>query len=42
MSIPYLVVLLKGKNHSDKNNFKNLSRNTSYILAINKNKKYTQ
>ena len=39
MTIPYLVVLLNSKNHSDKNNFKNqISRNTSYILAINKNK----
>ena len=38
MTIPYLVVLLNSKNPSDKNNFKNLSRNTSYILAINKNK----
>ena len=38
MTIPYLVVLLNSKNPPDKNNFKNLSRNTSYILAINKNK----
>ena len=40
MTIPYIVILLnRQKNkHKHKNNLKNLSRNTSYILAINKNK----